>query len=454
MKPLHRHPRPHKSTTVRAFWAAWLILACTAMAWMGCSDRRVRPGFCRDDCTEEWEPDCERLCAIPAPTSDDQPIMTGPPDRDASSEDPSEVIGDTGTTRPDNSDDLGDGGVTPQDGKCGPRCSDFLCDQERGECALCSNDEECSGRFPYCDEDGICVGCKTDAHCNESAPYCESTERSCVQCMNDQQCSDPEKSQCLDNFCVPCSAHEQCTEPEAPVCTGGMCTGCSANADCQRFGDERGVCEASSHQCVQCTDSDRSACCSPGSEPCLPTVCDNRDHTCSDRLPMSAEPCEQCLSDTQCRNNHVCVKQRFDVDPTANEQWTELEGHYCLPKVQVEADADNQDTCYDDYAPFIRREPAVQTISGETADICTLRQSTCPAFVGHEDRNDACQTMESTPNHSACGYEGLDDARCVLQETAGTTRIYLCKMVCLVDKDCKEDYRCAGSDGAKTCEPG
>lgn len=433
----------------------WLVLLCSMMLWMGCSNRRLRPGFCRDDCTNKWEPDCETLCSIPQPQGGEESGEMPSTNPDASTDD--RFAGEPnkpGATRPGSDDEQGDAGSMQQEGDCGPRCSDTLCDRERLTCSPCTSDGQCNESFPYCGDDGVCVGCKTHEHCEGVTPYCEPTERSCVQCMNHEQCDSAYDGQCLDNRCVPCSADEHCSNPDTPVCNGRQCKGCETNADCRRFGKELGVCEKDSGRCVQCTDEDNDTCCSPGSDLCIPTVCDNRDHTCSDQLPKSAKPCEECVSDLQCGQDHVCVTQRFDTDPTAGVQLDELDGHYCLPKVEVDVEAEDQDSCYEDHAPFIQKELGIATISGDMVDICTLRRSTCPAFTTHEYRNDACDTMESVPDHSVCGYEGLDDSRCVLQETAGTTRIYVCKMVCLIDEDCRSDYRCTGSDGAKTCEPG
>ena len=169
------------------------------------------------------------------------------------------------------------------------------------KCVACKNNGQCNNDagVPFCSAQNTCVSCTTTvidggAGCPASAPQCDPSSGSCVQCIQNSDCTkDPTKAFCFQNQCVGCgsvpagtggndagaSTDGGSTDGGAagtgpctgatPVCatTGtiaGQCVGCASNADC---GGPTPICSPA-NTCTACT-SDTQCAAIPGG----PGVC-------------------------------------------------------------------------------------------------------------------------------------------------------------------------------------
>ena len=67
-------------------------------------------------------------------------------------------------------------------------------------------------------------------------------------------------------------------------------------------------------------------------------------------------------------------------------------------------------TCSQDGKPYAKAtiDPIV-SVDGESAILCTLRTTTCPAFLQHSKSDPACSGLSPTSD-DACGAADTDDA--------------------------------------------
>jgi hypothetical protein len=76
------------------------------------------------------------------------------------------------------------------------------------------------------------------------------------------------------------------------------------------------------------------------------------------------------------------------------------------------------------------------SIDGQTADICSLRVSTCLALNQFSQTN--C-TSSGAADDQLCGFAPGVDSKCAQTSTAG---VYLCTVTCLSDLDCRTGVTC------------
>jgi hypothetical protein len=313
----------------------------------------------------------------------------------------------------------------------------------------------CQGATPICLESSLtCVECTEAAHCPGSKPVCK-TERNadagtdsaintCVQCTHDEHC--PGNMPICDaskNTCVECLNNADCTEASASLCLSGTCSHCAANADCSHIAGKN-VCKtvpdsdagtssddagASAGTCVQCTGTDYGAC---GQSNGKNLVCDSLNNTCSSSTQHSAGLCQTCVSDAQCHAGELCAEQIFNGKPV---------GYYCF---YIKGDTANG-------APALcsSSRPYVQTthtksIDGQAADLCKLAVSTCPALNQYRSRDCA---PSGTPDSSLCGFAPPGDAQCAVFDTG----VYRCTVTCLSDDDCLSGVACNTGASPRVC---
>ncbi len=153
-----------------------------------------------------------------------------------------------------------------------------ICDTETNQCVECIEDEDCTDPDkPWC-IDNACKQCKTDADCVDNSPKekCDTDRNRCVECISDGDCAPGEI--CVRNRCAEsCEDDEDCEVGQ--VCQAGVCLeSCVSDGDCE----PGQVCEDG--VCVEaCTDNGD---CPPG-EICAEGRCQGDDGTCS-------PPCEGC----------------------------------------------------------------------------------------------------------------------------------------------------------------
>lgn len=167
---------------------------------------------------------------------------------------------------------------------------------------------ECGEGTPYCviapDGGAACRECDPGIG-NDSCsrftdrPFCDPDTQLCVECLGNEQCTDPGASRCNDaNECVPCGSATDC---EHVMDEGANLRYCESVEGAAR--------------CVQCTLDTEG-------DDCGSFVCDPQTLRCTMTVRERAGTCQPCISDSHCAAaDDSCVPLSFDG--TAR-------GHYCL----------------------------------------------------------------------------------------------------------------------------
>ncbi len=295
-----------------------------------------------------------------------------------------------------------------------------VCDTAQYVCVQCLSDTNCSGVKPACKTASasdagtgmnICVQCTTDAHCSVSKPLCDDSKNTCVECLTNNDCPQANASLCLTGTCSPCTADADCAHiPSKTVCDT---TKSSTNAADAGTGSDAG---ASTNTCVQCTGTDFATC---GQSNGAPLVCDSLSNSCSTKTQGSAGLCQTCVSDAQCAASELCVNEQFNGQSV---------GYFCFYKQGATGAPAN---CLLNGRPYAKTITGATSIDGQTADICSLRVTTCPALNEFSQKD--CTSSTSTANDQLCGFAPGADSKCV----AVTSTQYRCTTVCASNDNCK-----------------
>ena len=118
-----------------------------------------------------------------------------------------------------------------------------LCNTDDNTCVQCLNESQCSLAAPVCD-DGVCVECLDDSACSGTLAACERDRRTCVQCTGNSHCIDfldglAPICDTSSNRCVQCLGDGACGV-SVPFCAVGACVECRTNDDCP---SERPTCQ-------------------------------------------------------------------------------------------------------------------------------------------------------------------------------------------------------------------
>jgi hypothetical protein len=132
---------------------------------------------------------------------------------------------------------------------------------------------------PMCDQAGTqgptntCVagpdamqGCSGPQDCSGATPVCRTSDRTCVECLEDTNCPTAEEPVCM---------------------ASNTCGGCTIDADCAGRGDGRINCDTSSGACEVCVDNGDCSASAP--------ICDG-----------STQVCRGCAADAECTASGVC----------------------------------------------------------------------------------------------------------------------------------------------------
>lgn len=264
-----------------------------------------------------------------------------------------------------------------------------VCEVASGRCVACTGDDEC-GLHGACDRaTGVCAcgagyhRCGTDCVADDDPQRCGPGCEVCPEVPDGSAicragvcgivCEggvDPN-----DGACTGCTSNQACSDPGASACREERCVPCEGDDDCTHL-PGNGLCSAG--RCVTCTVGDESA--------CEGTSCDPATNTCTETMKESRPPCASCRADSECEPDHHCVPMQF--------QGEALDAAYCL---RLSA----PDGCARPYPAVVSRT----SLSGLTETFCAPKESltTCKAV---RDYNAFCT------DHSDCGIDGLDDARC------------------------------------------
>jgi|GEM_PF-995389 len=322
-----------------------------------------------------------------------------------------------------------------------------VCNPDANVCVECLGDTNCSAPTPACQlASNTCVACTDDKHCPSATPACDPSTQNCVACTRDAHCTaaaplcDTQKRQC-----VQCLDNDDCQSPSASFCSSGTCSPCTTNADCAHIAG-KSVCNTdvesdpdagvSAGTCVECTGTDYAAC--RGGDAGPGYVCDSLRNVCTERLEHSADLCQGCVSDAECKPGELCVEQKVNGKSL---------GHFCLWQ-QGKTEAGAPAVCGDTGRPYVSAVSAV-SIDEQPATICTLRASTCTAL--HQYSQTSCVSPTNTPDDTLCGTLPGVDSKCA----AFTTTQYRCTVACLSDDDCPPSgvtpITCNASGAYKFC---
>ena len=372
----------------------------------------------------------------------------------------------------------GTGGITATGGvtsACNPACSGTkpVCNGSAKTCVECTTDGNCSGATPACNTStNTCAQCMKDSHCSGATPVCDTAQYICVQCLSDANCSgatpacktasdaDSGTSACVQctkdshcsgktplcdtskNVCVQCKSNADCTKPEASLCSSGTCSPCTQDTDCTHISGKT-VCNTASttnpdagtdtdagtntNTCVQCTGTDYSACGQSGGKT---LVCNTLTATCSTLTEHSAGLCKTCVSDAQCPLGEMCTEELFHGQSV---------GYFCFYK-QGDTANGAPASCFTNGRPYSGVLKNAVSIDDQTADICSLRVSTCAALNEFSQTDCTATTDAGTlANDQACGFAPGVDSKCAESSTAG---VYSCTTTCLSDLDCRMGVTC------------
>ena len=211
-----------------------------------------------------------------------------------------------------------------------------------------------------------------------------------------------------------------CTVGEAGQCDGIMDGDTALNA-CSDL--------AGSGVCVECTSDDS----------CTDAVCDLRPDsetrfTCVGERPDDVFVCGECISNSECPDDQVCVATSFLGTET---------GYRCQWAVDPAA-PDAMADCSNNHAPFLSPTAMGPTAGAVEAQTCTLERTSC---LGWRDFRGGGRGGLNCGADADCGLEGVEDATC------GSMGTMFCTMPCGSPADCVDRTGAAfmcGGDGSCT----
>jgi hypothetical protein len=371
-----------------------------------------------------------------------------------------------------------------------------VCDEFFSVCVGCSANLDCAAlEAPRCDPaTRTCVGCESNSDCRGGAPQCGADGR-CVECLENDQCDDPNAARCSGSVCsacaddadcshfepaaqsalctggrcVECRSSVDCPDPNRPVCNGGRCGGCNDEDDCARFEAAPACGEAGA--CVQCTENRH--CTEPGAPRCQGTAC----APCAEQSDCSHLPgtnvcdttrdprrCVECTRDneTACRSQSgaalvcdslerrctdftpgsadlcgACVSdahcRQAPLSRLCVEQVFEgvSVGHFCLPKADVAA---TFDPCNNRVFNVLEEDDL--SIDDVQADLCHIANTTCPGLIDFQEAEFTGADCGSAGGGDAalCGADGLDDGVCA--SVGQVNQTFHCRIACVDGDDC------------------
>jgi hypothetical protein len=130
----------------------------------------------------------------------------------------------------------------------------------------------------------------------------------------------------------------------------------------------------------------------------------------------------------------MCVQEMYNGSPV---------GYFCFYK-QGDTTNGAPAVCGDTGRPYVKVITGATSIDSQTADICSLRVSTCPALNQFSQTN--C-SPSGTPSDANCGFAPGVDSKCA----AFTTTQYLCTVTCASDFDCKAGFSCNTGVNPNVC---
>lgn len=143
----------------------------------------------------------------------------------------------------------------------------------------CTASTDCPDEQPACDiVQGYCVECASNADCGEDARCLAQKCEPATACINSRDCTDDEVCDLANGFCVECASDLDC--PAAHACVDNACQPmCASDKDCV---DDGLLCDRTLLHCVEClrdVDCPDVYFCAAGK--CAPDVCVTGSTLCS-----------------------------------------------------------------------------------------------------------------------------------------------------------------------------
>lgn len=365
-------------------------------------------------------------------------------------------------------------------GKC-HNCPENKTEDRIGQCCD-STDINC----------GLCGGC-------QNGRYCKDDNR-CVECINNTQCTDPAKPECVNEKCVECrNIGEQCTNStgvglgtfcnenhECVPCdetngffkiVNGLCEcqprsmgeTCSANCNCSHLGitayckNVDGVKRCSERNgCTTDEDcSDTSVCCQgvccPSGQICEDGICKN----CSQNSDCESDNCcnqKCCPSDkTFCCNGQCCASECVEVNGVSTCGGCSVdedcpENYYCDAGICRPCLHDLRKSCGEDKMDRFNKHCYEEkhldcfTPGISPTVLETIRTPICvPTDDEHPEEHDTCQPCETTQECQNLGIQYRSLVCRTSEATKGTCG------PCEVNEDCPPGILCM-ENGLCGCE--
>lgn len=345
----------------------------------------------------------------------------------------------------------GEAGVAGAPSACPSPCvlPTPACDEERATCVQCLEDAQCSADTPACDMDrGACVECLDDAHCPSAAPACDVNTTTCVECQADDDC--PESRPACDmgrQRCVACISDEHCGGT-TPFCDSAAqnCVECLQNEDCTDAEAARcsnGTCSACSTKshCRHieganvCDDETCVECTVVDETACGANSCDPATARCTTTPRGSVGLCQRCVADSECSGGDRAVPDTRCV-PLEFER-SALPGGYCLRRFSAASACPR---------PFSQMAQQVESLSGAAQEhYCGLdtQVTRCEAVL---DLVNAARCPNG--EDSACGCPRDAAGNCTGSGTGGLCRTVdgvanSCTYACGTVSDCPSGKSCS-----------
>jgi len=183
------------------------------------------------------------------------------------------------------------------------------CSSELDLCVQCLDDDDCSEPpAPACESGGRCVECTGDEHCVPvpDRPSCDTASRRCVECLDSGQCDG--RACDARHRCVECVSDADCGAGTCDIGRGRCRQACAGPDACDD--PKRPFCDAASDSCVECNTDEH--CTEPKRPACTPerecVECLTDDHCGADKPAclMATHRCGQCSRDAHCQAEQHC----------------------------------------------------------------------------------------------------------------------------------------------------
>jgi hypothetical protein len=245
------------------------------------------------DCLEPANPICNLITGVcgpdtGAPVDDDSTV--GDDDTSAADDDTTLPVDDDSTIPGDDATAVDDDTTLPaDDDSCMPNCTGKVCGDDGcgGFCGSCNAPQ-------VCDANGQCgdAGCVGDYQCAAPTPKCDMVSGKCVECVVDNDCTNPMCCDSTNNTCTvtcqttgcnpACGTQEYCdTSTTPPHCVGGPTQDCNTTACTLAL-------ECTADPSYSECDATLGVCCKPGGGPV-------------------AGECASCTDDTGCTAPLKCL---------------------------------------------------------------------------------------------------------------------------------------------------